>query len=51
MLQSYTSPLKSNGKREIEEVDKEFKKSRKTEAKVWEENVTEEEKDEIDEET
>ena len=37
MLQNYTSPLKSNVKREIEEVDKEFKKSGKTEAKVGEE--------------
>ena len=53
MLQSYSSPLKSNGKRESEEVDKELKKSRKTEAKVGEENITEEEKDEdeIDKET
>ena len=53
MLQSYSSPLKSNGKREGEEVDKELKKSRKTEAKVGEENITEEEKDEdeIDKET
>ena len=53
MLQSYTSPLKSHWKRESEEVDIEFKKSRKTEAKVGEENVTEEDKDEdeVDRET
>ena len=53
MLQSYTIPLKSKGKTESEEVDKEFKKSRETEAKVGEENISEEEKDEdeIDKET
>ena len=38
--QSDTSPLKSNGKRESEEVNKEFKKCRKMEAKVGEENIT-----------
>ena len=53
MLQSDTNALKSNEKREIEEVSKEFKKSRKKEAKVGEENITEEEidEDEIDRET
>ena len=53
MLQSDTNALKSNEKREIEEVSKEFKKSRKKEAKVGEENIIEEEidEDEIDRET
>ena len=39
MLQSNTSALKSNEKKESEEVKKEFKKSRKTEARVGEENL------------
>ena len=43
-LQSYTSPLKSHEKRESEKVDKELKKNRKTESKVGEENITEEER-------
>ena len=53
MLQSYTSPFRSIGKRESKEIDIEFKKSRKTEANVGEENITEEDKGEdiIDRET
>ena len=46
MLQRDTRALKSNEKRESEEVNKEFKKSRKTEAKVGEENITEDKKEE-----
>ena len=54
MLQSDTSALKSNRKKELEEVKKEFKKrSRKTKARVEEENLMEEEigEDEIGRET
>ena len=52
-LQSDTSALKSNEKREGEEVKKEFKKSRKTEGRVEEENLKKKEidKDETDRET
>ena len=46
MLESDTSALKSNEKRESEEVNKESNKSRKTEEKVGQENIREEEIDE-----
>ena len=46
MLQRDSRALKSNEKRESEEVNKEFKKSRKTEGKVGEENITEDKKEE-----
>ena len=46
MLQSDTCALKSNKKKESEEVKKEFKKSRKMEGRVGEENLMEEEIDE-----
>ena len=46
MLQSDTSAVKSNKKKESEEVKKEFKKSRKMEGRVGEEKLMEEEIDE-----